>query len=512
MSVVSGAAGRVLTLHELAVIVRQLQAAGKRVVHSHGVFDLLHIGHIRHFEQAKMMGDVLVVTITEDQHVNKGPHRPAFPQQLRAESVAALGMVDYVAINRWPLSAETIRLLRPDIYVKGEEYAAAEKDITGGIAVEVEAARSVGAEVRFTNDIVFSSSALLNRHFTVFDPPVVKYIEEFRRRHSIDEIVGWLDRASTLRPLVLGEAIVDEYVFCDGIGKSTKDPVLAVLHRVTKSFAGGSLAVANHLAGMCESVLLVTQLGDQDRAEDVVRSSLLPNVDAVLLTKHRSPTIRKTRIVDQYTGNKLLEMYVMNDAVTTGADAAALTGALSDAVRDRDLTVVTDYGHGMMTAEAVRQLCATEPFLAINAQANAGNQGFNSITRYSRADYVCLAGHELAVETRQRDGVPVESVKRLAARIECPRFTVTLGKAGSFHYDVVAGCHEAPSLATRVVDRVGAGDAVLAVTSLLLAAGAPWDVVAFLGNVAGAELVAELGNRAPLNRVSLARHVTTLLK
>lgn len=503
---------RVLELAELAVTVRQLQAQGKKVVHSHGVFDLLHVGHIRHFEQAKAMGDVLVVTLTQDQYVNKGPHRPAFPQDLRAEGVAALGVVDYVAVNRWPLSVETIKLIRPDIYVKGSDYALPEKDVTGGISVEAEAAKSVGAEVRFTNGIVFSSSALLNRHFPAFGPDVVRYLDDFRCRHSTDAVLGWLDRASALRPLVVGEAIVDEYIFCDGIGKSTKDPVLAVLHKTTDSYAGGSLAVANHVAGICTSVRLVTQLGDRDRAEPLVRSSLRSNVEAVLLTKRGSPTIHKRRVVDHYSGNKLLEIYVMNDALTRGEDAAALSEALATAIEARDLTIVTDYGHGMMTGDAIRELCARAPFLAVNVQANAGNQGFNRITKYSRADYVCLANHELAVETRQRDSVPAESIKLLAELIDCPRFTVTLGKGGSFHYDAQAGFSEAPALTSYVVDRVGAGDAVLAVTALALKVGAPRDVVAFLGNVAGAELVAELGNRRPLNRVSLSRHITSLLK
>lgn len=504
---------RVVALETLADEIRRLQAAGKKVVHSHGVFDLLHVGHIRHFEQAKSLGDILVVTLTEDRYVNKGPHRPAFPQDLRAEGVAALGMVDLVAINRWPQSVETIKLLKPDVYVKGSDYAQPDKDRTGGITLEVEAAQSVGAEVRFTDDIVFSSSSLLNRHFSAFGPDVARYLEEFRGRHSVDEVVGWLDRASRLRPLVIGEAILDEYIFCDGIGKSTKDPVLAVLHQRTECFAGGSLAVANHLAGMCDDVRLVTQLGDRERKEAFVREALRPGIEPVLLTKAQSPTIHKRRVVDRYSGNKLLEIYDMNDALTSGDAAASLTGATRAAVGDRDLTVVTDYGHGMMTPEVIHALCDSAPLLAVNVQANAGNQGFNGVSKYRRADYVCLANHELAVETRQRDVVPQISVKTLASRIDCPLFTITLGKAGSLHYERAADTiSQAPALATRVLDRVGAGDAVLAATSLLRRAGAPLDIVSFVGNVAGAELVAELGNRRPLERLALSRHITALLK
>src|SRR5262245_65318774 len=105
-------------LADLADILSSLRDAGKKIVHCHGVFDLLHIGHIRHFEEAKAMGDLLVVTLTPDEYVNKGPHRPAFPQSLRAEVIAALDVVDYVAINYWPTAVETVKLLRPNIYAK----------------------------------------------------------------------------------------------------------------------------------------------------------------------------------------------------------------------------------------------------------------------------------------------------------------------------------------------------------------------------------------------------------
>jgi len=503
---------KIIDLDDLAACVKALKEQGKKIVHSHGVFDLLHVGHIRHFAEAKKMGDMLVVTLTRDEHVSKGPHRPAFSQDLRAEAIAALGVVDYVAINRWPLSVETIKLLRPDIYVKGSDYKNPEKDITGGIVPEADAVRSVGGEIRFTDDITFSSSSLLNRYFSAFSPEVDRYLDDFRHRHSVDEILDWLERASMLRPLVVGEAIIDEYVFCDAIGKSTKDPVLAVLQRSVEVYAGGSLAIANHLAGLCTEVRLVTQLGEIERREQMVRDSLRPNIEAVLLTKSGAPTVHKRRTLDRYSGSKLLEVYVMDDRITVGDDACALLDALKKAIHDSHVTVVADYGHGMLTPEAISLLCDTAPFLAVNVQSNAGNRGFNPISKYSRADYVCLAMHEVVIETRQRDGCARERVLEVTRRIACPLFTITQGKAGSLHYDPVAGLKEAPALATRVLDRVGAGDAVLAVTTLLAKLGAPWDILSFVGNVAGAHLVAELGNRSPLERVALSKHITALMK
>ncbi len=503
---------KILDLDELARQLDQLRAEGKKVVLSHGVFDLLHVGHIRHFEQAKRMGDVLVVTLTQDQFVNKGPHRPAFPENVRAESLAALRSIDFVAVNRWPRSVETIRLLKPDVYAKGPDYKIAEKDITGGITAEAEAIREIGGEIRFTEDVSFSSSQLLNKYFSPFTKEVADYLEGFRKRYSSDEILDWLDKASRVRALIVGEAIIDEYLFCTGIGKSTKDPVLAVLQECIEPVAGGTLAIANHLAGLCAEAGLLTQLGEIDRREEFVRGSLRSNIRPVFLTKSGSPTVRKRRIVDQYSGNKLLEVYVMDDKTTQGEDAVALRGALESELDAWDIAIVADYGHGMMTPAAIHTMCERAPFLAVNAQSNAGNRGFNPLSRYKRASYMCVAAHEARMELRDRNCNLKDAVLEIARRVDCPRFTVTCGKEGSIHFDRSSGFVEAPALATKIEDRVGAGDAVLAITSLLSYLDAPWEIIAFLGNVAGAELVGEVGSRVPLNRVDLGKHVVSLLK
>src|SRR3990167_7182787 len=140
---------KIKTLKELTEAVQEAQKEGKRVVLCHGVFDLLHPGHIRHFEEAKKQGDLLVVTITPNRFTNKGPGRPFFNERLRAESIAALQCVDYTAVNEWPTAIETIRLIKPDFYVKGTDYADSSKDVTGNVAKEKESVEAVGGRIHF---------------------------------------------------------------------------------------------------------------------------------------------------------------------------------------------------------------------------------------------------------------------------------------------------------------------------------------------------------------------------
>jgi len=155
---------KILAFEKLAEVLKALKKKGKKVVLCHGCFDLMHPGHIRHFKAAKELGDILVVTITPDRFVNKGPGRPVFKAALRAESVAALECVNFAAVNKWPDPVETIKRLRPDIYVKGQEYerdAKKKKELEKDLAAVEEA----GGRMAFTHEKVYSSTKLLNGYF-----------------------------------------------------------------------------------------------------------------------------------------------------------------------------------------------------------------------------------------------------------------------------------------------------------------------------------------------------------
>jgi len=156
--------GEIIDINLLAEKLEDIKSKEKKVALCHGCFDLMHPGHIKHFQAAKKMADLLVVTITPDIYVDKGKGRPVFNQDLRADSIAALECVDYVSINKWPTAEELLRLLKPDIYVKGQEFEKLE-DKTGKIQKEHKVLQELGIKMQFTHDAVFSSTKLLNQYF-----------------------------------------------------------------------------------------------------------------------------------------------------------------------------------------------------------------------------------------------------------------------------------------------------------------------------------------------------------
>jgi len=504
--------GKIKSVDDLAVDLDALRAQGKRVVQCHGVFDLLHPGHIRHFEAARAEGDVLVVTVTPDRFVNKGPGRPVFNQRLRAESIAALQSVDYVAIDEWPTAVEAIRRLKPAVYVKGSDYAEAGDDLTGKIVEERRAVEEHGGRIHFTTEITFSSSGLLNVHFDVYPEEAQSFLRDFRQRHSAEEVIGLLKDLKDLRVLVIGDAIVDEYHYVQSLGKSPKELLVTTRFLREEQFAGGILACANHVAGFCDRVDLVTCLGTRDSREEFIRSHLKGNVSPTFFYRDDTGTVVKRRYVEQAFLSKMFEVSFLDDTDLPEPVGREVERHVARVASGYDLVLVADYGHGFLGRDLIRLLASEARYLAVNAQTNSANAGYNLVTKYPRADYVCIDEPEvrLAAQDRRTD---LEQIMRVLAKdLTCRRISITQGHKGCIAYAEHEGFHHVPVLSREIVDRIGAGDAYLSVTAPCAAAGYPADVIGFIGNAVGALAVRIIGNRTPVEPVPLFKFITALLK
>ncbi|HLW67464.1 MAG TPA: PfkB family carbohydrate kinase [Gemmataceae bacterium] len=502
---------KIHSIQDLERVLAGLRSEGRRVVHCHGVFDPLHIGHIRHFEQARKLGHVLVVTITPDRFVNKGPHRPVFPEELRAEAVASLECVDFVAVNQWPMAIEAIERLQPDVFAKGSEFRN-KADRTGAIPLEQEAVERVGGRIEFTEDITFSASNLVNRHFQVFPKEVTDYLTGFSGRYSAQTIFDYLEGIRPLKILLVGEAIIDEYHYCEAIGKSSKEPTLAVKSLTMETFAGGVLAPANHLANFCDRLELLGMLGDRDTKEDFIDQRLDARVRRRFHHRADSPTIVKRRFIESYFFAKLFEVYEMNDAHMMESDHDAVYAMIKEHIADFDMVIVFDFGHEMIGPKTVKLLCDEARFLAVNTQSNAGNHGYHTVSKYPRADYFCVAEMEMRLDARDRRGDLHSMLGQTAHRLGCQAAVVTCGRKGCLCFGRDEGFVQVPALAGKVVDRVGAGDAFLSLTAPCVYQRAPLEIVGFIGNAAAAQAVTIVGNRESIEKKPLVRYIEHLLK
>lgn len=498
---------KITSLPVLAHDIRTLREQGRTVVLCHGDFDRLHVDDILHLREAKSMGDVLVVTVSPDRPSSDANPGIVFPQSLRAELVSAVDVVDYVAPSESTGAADVIRLLAPNIYAKTVKRHQHGVELTTATMEDQEAVRAVGGALMFTN-----SPRHVANYLDCFSPEVNSHLEDFRARHSTGEILRHLEQLRSLRVALIGETILDEYVYCDALGKSGKESVLAMRYLSKERHAGGSLAIANHLANFCQDVKLFTYLGCNDSQEDFVRTHLSPKVQPTFIHKPDSPTIVKRRFLDYYSKSKLFALYELNDDNLPQAEDEALCDAVDRILPQCDLVVVADFGHGLVTPALVQKLADKAPFVSVNTQLNAANIGYHTISKYPRADFISIHEGELRLDSRCRREDLRVLMRRLCEKSQAQVVLVTRGKNGSLLYHRDEGFFQSPAFATRIVDRIGAGDAVYALTSLCAARGVPPEVLNFLGNLMGAQAVAIMGNRETVDRKRLASAVDTILE
>ncbi len=497
---------------EMATQAEQLRQEGKTVVLCHGTFDLMHTGHIRYLQRAKKEGDYLFVTITADEFVNKGPGRPVFTDTLRAENIAALACVDLVAVNHALTAVDVLTTVRPNVYVKGSEYRQHSNDVTGNIGLEIDAVEKHGGQIFYTDELTFSSSHLLNEHFNIFPAETKDFLDRFRSRWSDTQIHSIISSLADLNVLVVGDAIVDQYHYSTPLGQTGKGNVLAVRYDSEEQFAGGSIAVANHIAGFAGNVTLLTGLGDIDSHEPFIRSKLLPTVAPVFFYFKDAPTVTKRRFVDTDL-SKLFEIYYYRESTVFGELEAEICLWLEQNLEKYDAVVVPDFGNGFITDKMVAKLSEKSRFLIVNTQINSGNRGYHVINRYPKADFASLNEPELRLAAHNRHE-PLQSVaKQVCQRIQLKQLAVTRGTKGVMMLDKHSDQFFAvPALSTKVVDRIGAGDAFLSLSGLCAAKGIDPEVTAFIGSVAAAMDVQIVCNREPITRGSLNKYVSTLLK
>ena len=503
---------KVLSLDELEKKVDELRQEGKRVVMCHGAFDLMHNGHIRHLQRTKDEGDALVVTLTGDAYIMKGPGRPVFSEKLRAETIAALACVDFVAINYEHAAIKAIKRLRPHVYGKGSEYRTASDDLTGNIGLEQQAVEDGGGEIFYTDEITFSSSTLLNEHFGVHSPQTKEYLQTFRTKYGAKDLIDMVKELGRLKVLVVGDAIIDQYHYIKALGQVGKGNALAVKYESEEQFAGGSIAVANHVAGFSDNVTLVTGLGKIESHEPFIRSKLLPTVTPVFFYIDDAQTVTKRRFVDADL-TKLFEVCFFSESSSPDDVDEAVCAWLDANVEAFDVVIVPDFGNGFISQSMVDVVCRRARFLAVNTQLNSGNRGYHVISRYPRADLASINEPELRLATHNRDD-PIERLaETIGARLQCGQIAVTLGPRGVMFMDRTVGAtHYVPALSTNVLDRIGAGDAFLSLAGLCVGGNLPSDVAAFVGSVSAALDVQIVCNREPVTSVALLKYITTLLK
>ena len=505
---------KIKTLSEIEDILDKHKKNKEKIVQCHGVFDLLHPGHIRHFNEAKKQGDRLVVTLTPDRFVNKGPGRPVFNQDLRVETIAALESVDYVVLNDQPDAVNAIKHVKPNVYVKGKEYQDSDKDVTGKIIDERIAVEKEGGEIYFTDDIVYSSSSLINQFIAPPSPEVLEFLNLLKSKYSSDEILNKINDLRTLKVLIIGDAILDEYQYVDLLGQSGKGHHFVASLKDSELFLGGSLIIANHVSNFCNNVTLVAGIGKNCPNLKFINERLNKNVHFCPIYFDKNNTLVKKRYIHREENflSKLFETYSSNKSLLNNKSTNEVIEFLRSYSNNYDLVLVPDFANGFINSEIRSEISKIKTFTAINAQINSGNRGFNVITHYEKANFIALNEQELRLSAHDRRSEISEIVTRIKRKMSCDNMCITLGTRGVYCSSNDENGEVIPAFSQNSVDRVGAGDAFLALTAICLAKKNPLDLSAFIGSISAALKVQYVGNQKSINSIELSKYIVRMLK
>ena len=500
---------KIVGLDELLAAIKAARRDGKTVVQCHGCFDIVHPGHIRYLEFARQQGDVLVVSLTGDSNISKGDQRPYIPQELRAENLAALMFVDYVYITETPTAVEALAEIRPDVYLKGREY---EHSSDPGFLAEKSVVEECGGRIIFSSgEIVFSSSALIERMGLQPEMETHRLGLVCRRHQITTESVGdSLKRFRDLRVLVVGDLLIDRYVLCDALGVASESPMMNLIERDQHSYVGGAAIVARHVAALGARAFLLSSGGSDAQTQVVSEVLGAEGVEAHLI-ESRPTIVEKTRFLADDTKLFKLDRGRRLPLDTVAERQAALI--LEQQSKTADAVIFCDFGYGMITSGLLSRTLPTlrHNVRTLTADVSGGHTG---LLGFQHVDLLCPTEREVRTMLNDFSSGLSAVAWQIMQKTQARHLFITLEKRGmvvfergsqqrsSREWSDRLKSEQLPSFADYAVDRLGCGDALLAIATLSLASGDDLMQAAYLGNAAAALEVSMLGN-LPIQATSL---------
>ena len=509
---------KLLLLDDLIEEVKSLKQEGKVVVQTHGVFDLIHPGIIKHLDLSKNEGDVLLVTIIKDKDVRRGPGRPFFSEDYRIASIASLEQVDFVCLVDDEEPFGCVRRINPDVFTKGQALTEHDRKIHKILYEEKKEflfgkSRICETDVfSFSPSMVTTGLSIINNFLDIYSDETQSFIKTFSKKYSFEEISKKIDGLKNLKVLLIGDGIIDEYHYCESMGKSPKAQLIVNKHLTHEVFPGGAFAIANHIASITKEVQLVTLLGNEDSREDFVLENLKPNVNARFFYRDDGPTVIKKRYINQYQNQKLFEINYINDRYVNNEIEENIISYLKSIITNYDLVLVSDFGHGFITSQLIHVLEDLSKYLAVNAQTNGANAGYNLITKYNRPNFICLDMPEARLATQDKYSGIEYVGRKLSKSLSADNITITMGKQGSICFNRDGDAVRIPGFSTKVVDVIGAGDAFFSYAAPCFCKNMPADLVSFIGNAVGALDVQIVGNKKTVEKDELLEFIHTILK
>lgn len=489
--------------------IKNAQSSHKTVVQCHGCFDIIHPGHIRYLEQAKSLGDILVVSLTADKFILKGDTRPFMPEELRSKAMAALEIVDAVYVDGESWAGPILEFAQPDIYVKGKEY---ENTYDGVFGDERNIVESYGGKMHFTSgEVVFSSSKIIEDFKNKFALDF-EVFRTFTSRNNINQDVlnNLIQSFTDQKIAVVGEVVVDEYIHCEVLGLSSEAPIPTVRPIKTERFVGAAGVIAKHVKSFGGHVKFFSICGDDEQGKLIESDLKESGVDYHI--SYKGDTIRKTRFIAD--DQKLVKIDYSKNYELEEEEAEQFIENFKKNCTDIKTLVFSDFNYGLINRKIRKELTSWCNEKNIKVIADVSSTLGGNISQYKDCFLVSPTEKEARMIFNDFESGLSHIAYKLLKMINCKNLVITLGANGLLAFKnkefSVYGNEERhleqeyiPAIEKNAVDPVGAGDAMLAMITLVVSAGGSVAEAVYLGNIASFMEVNILGNSViPIDKIS----------
>ena len=453
-----------------------------------GIFNVLHPGHLRLLRFAKERGDRLVVGVLSDHLAGRAAH---VAQALRLAGVQSNQFVDEAFLVSTSVQ-DVIRKVRPTVVVKGREHIGQEN-------VEEDVLRGIGGRLIFSSgESTFSSSDLINKEL-LLDSRGFSLNESYLDRHRIRrrDLVDRIRSFSKLNVLVIGDLIVDEYIFCDPLGMSQEDPSIVVTPVSKERFIGGAGIVAMHASRLGSTTSYVSVVGDDSVADFATNELHSSTVHAHLLRDDSRPTTLKQRF--RASGKTMLRVSHMSQIPVSMSFQDQIMSEIESRIKRIDLVIFSDFNFGSLPqtlVDRITSICHERGTMMV-ADSQSSSQ-IGDVSRFMGMKLIAPTEREARIALRNNDDGLVVLSEKLRSLAQAESVLLTLGSDGVLIYspDSDSGLitDKLAALNPNPVDVAGAGDSMLVTAALTLAVGGSVWEAAVVGSIAAAIQVSRLGN------------------
>ncbi len=501
----------ILSKNSLKKEITKLKRKGKKIVLVHGVFDVVHLGHIYYFQEAKSNGDILVVSITSDKFVNKGLNKPYFQESERLKFLSQLSLVDFVYCNDAKDASNIIKLIKPNFYIKGPDYKKKLGDEAGNLGIELKAIKKVKGKFLTTSAVQYSSTNIINEKLNYFNSDDFNWLKRIKKdsakRNYLIEFNKVLEKLKKQKVLIIGEIIFDEYNYVDPLGKPSKENILSVNFNNKETFFGGCLPVVKNLSKIYKNLTLLSLYNKKSNLDKVSKFLKQDKVKLNLIRKKDYIDIFKRRYLNKKNLSKIFEVYNFKNKDFFDDK---LYNFLQNNLKSFDKVIVCDFGHGLINEKITKLLSSKSKFLCANIQTNSGNRGFNLFDKYKKLDFLCLDEPELRLGVKDKDSKVENIIKNLPTK-KYKNAMITRGVEGlNFKKNNITTF--VPALTTKPLDTIGAGDAAYSFASSFVNNTNNSNLISLVAAIAGALKVQIVGHSDYIKSDEIFKTLRSLLK